>query len=248
MEKLLTTEEVADYLRVDVVTIRRLVNRGELTAYRIAGEYRFTEPDIEDFFKRQRVPAGDKDRGDNERYKHFTERARKAMALATNEAQRLGHNYVGTEHLLLGLAREGEDVAARVLSSFNFDLAQARAQILAILKQGQERSPLASKIKMAISQAEIVMAGRQSVLTQRAKKVIEMGVKEAQELGQHYIGTEHLLLGIIREGEGLAVMVLKQMGIGLQELRAKTFETMEAPEPVTDIPPTEASQTGEKEA
>jgi excisionase family DNA binding protein len=246
VEKLLTTEEVADYLRVDVVTIRRLINRGELTAYRIAGEFRFIEPDIEDFVKRQRVPAGDKDRGDNERFKHFTEQARKAMSLATNEAQRLGHNYVGTEHLLLGLAREGEDVAARVLGSFKFDVAQARAEIQAILKQGQERNSLTSKIKMAISQAEIVIAGRQSVLTARVKKVIELGVKEAQELGQDYIGTEHLLLGIIREGEGLAVVVLEHLGINLQELQAKTLETMNVPEPAIEMPSTQSSPAEEE--
>jgi ATP-dependent Clp protease ATP-binding subunit ClpC len=248
MEKLLTSEEVAEYLRVDVVTIRRLVNRGELSAYRIAGEFRFIEPDIEDYVKRQRVPAGDKDWGNNERFKHFTEPARKAMWLATNEAQRLGHNYVGTEHLLLGLAREGEDVAALVLHSLNFDLAEARAQLLAILKQGQEHNPLASMIKMAISQAEIVIAGRQSVLTPRAKEAIELAVTEAQQLGQDYIGTEHLLLGLMREDEGLAVAILENMGINLQELRAKTLEAMNVPEPARDVASAESSETDTQEA
>ena len=248
MERLLTSEEVAEYLRVDVVTIRRLVNRGELAAYRIAGEFRFIEPDIEDFVKRQRVPAGDRDWGNNERYKHFTEPARKAMWLATNEAQRLGHNYVGTEHLLLGLAREGEDVAARVLSSSSFDVAQARAQLLAILKQGQENSVLASMMKLAISQAEIVIAGRQSVMTPRAKKVIELAVTEAQRLGQDYIGTEYLLLGLLDEGEGLAVGILENLGINLQDLRAKTLETMNVPEPAIDAAAEEPPETDEKKA
>ncbi len=134
------------------------------------------------------------------------------------------------------------------MSSFSFDLVQARAQILAILKQGQEHSPLASMIKMAISQAEIVIAGRQSVLTPRTKKVIELAVKEAQRLGQNYIGTEHLLLGIISEGEGLAAGILENMGINLQELRAKTLEAINVPEPAIDEAPTESSETGEKEA
>jgi excisionase family DNA binding protein len=87
MEKLLTSEEVADYLRVDVVTVRRLVNRGDLTAYRIGGEYRFMQPDVEEFVKRQRVPAGEQ--GDKEMFRYFTGRARKTVALATGEDLRL---------------------------------------------------------------------------------------------------------------------------------------------------------------
>src|SRR5437588_11065664 len=101
MEPLLTTEEIADFLRVDIVTVRRLVNRGELPAYRIANEYRFTRADLEEFMKRQRVST--KEEAKKEPFKNFTERARNAMVLSVDEARRLEHNYVGTEHMLLGL-------------------------------------------------------------------------------------------------------------------------------------------------
>src|SRR5215467_9055315 len=134
MEPLLTTEEVAEFLRVDIVTVRRLVNRGELPAYRIGNEYRFTRGDLEEFVKRQRVSTGEIKK--NEPFKHFTERARKVMALAADEAQRLEHNYIGTEHMLLGLVDEGEGVAAQVLGSFGLQLDKIRSEIVSILKQG----------------------------------------------------------------------------------------------------------------
>jgi excisionase family DNA binding protein len=227
MEPLLTTEEVADFLRVDIVTVRRLVNRGELTAYRIGSEYRFTRADLEGFVNRQRVSTGENAR--KEPFKYFTERARHVMALAVDEARRLEHNYIGTEHMLLGLVSEGEGVAARVLSSFGVELDKTRNEIVSILKHGQERSnPVLSKIKSAMLQGEIVLAGRQAVLTLRAKKVIELAADESKSLRHHYIDTEHLLLGIIREGEGLAVDVLKHLGIDPQQVRTKTLEVLKA--------------------
>src|SRR5712691_6826737 len=211
MEPLLTTEEVADLLRVEIVTVRRLVNRGELPAYRIGNEYRFTRVDLEEFIKRQRVSTGENAK--KEPFKYFTERARYVMTLAVDEARRLEHNYVGTEHMLLGLVSEGEGIAARVLSNFGIELDKTRNEISSMLKQGQEKSnPVLSKIKTAMMQGEIVLAGRQAVLTRRAKKVIELAVDEARSLGHQYIGSEHLLLGILREGEGLAVGVLENLG------------------------------------
>ena len=223
MEPLLTTEEVAEFLRVDIVTVRRLVNRGELPAYRIGNEYRFTRVDLEEFIKQQRVSTGENAK--KEPFKYFTERARHVMTLAVDEARRLEHNYVGTEHMLLGLVSEGEGVAAHVLSSFGVELDKTRNEIVSMLKQGQEKSnPVLSKIKSAMMQGEIVLAGRQVVLTGRAKKVIELAVDEARLLGHQYIGTEHLLLGILREGEGLAVGVLENLGIDLERVRSETLQ------------------------
>ena len=223
MEPLLTTEEIADLLRVDIVTVRRLVNRGELPAYRIGNEYRFTQVDLEEFIKLQRVSTGENAR--KGLFKNFTEQARKAMVLSVDEARRLEHNFVGTEHMLLGLVSEGEGVAAHVLSSSGVELDKIRSEIVSILKQGQEKSnPVLSKIKSAMMQGEIVLAGRQAVMTGRAKKVIELAVDEARLLGDQYIGTEHLLLGILREGEGLAVGVLKNLGIDLGRVRSETLQ------------------------
>jgi ATP-dependent Clp protease ATP-binding subunit ClpC len=225
MESLLTTEEVADFLRVDIVTVRRLVNRGELPAYRIGNEYRFTRVDLEEFIKRQRVSAGENAK--KEPFKNFTEQARKAMLLSVDEARRLEHNYVGTEHLLLGLVSEGEGVAAHVLRSFGVELDKTRNEIVSMLNHGREKSnPALSKIKTAMFQGEIVFAGRQAALTGRAKKVMGLAVEEASLLCHHYIETEHLLLGILREGEGLAVGVLKNLGVDLEMVRSETLQML----------------------
>jgi excisionase family DNA binding protein len=225
MESLLTTEEVADFLRVDIVTVRRLVNRGELPAYRIGNEYRFTRVDLEEFIKRQRVSAGENAK--KEPFKNFTEKARKAMLLSVDEARRLEHNYVGTEHLLLGLVSEGEGVAAHVLSSFGVELDKTRNEIVSMLNHGREKSnPVLGKIKTAMHQGEIVFAGRQAALTGRAKKVMGLAVDEASLLGHPYIGTEHLLLGILREGEGLAVGALENLGVDLEKIRRETLQML----------------------
>ena len=225
MEPLLTSEEVADFLRVDIVTVRRLVNRGELAAYRIGNEYRFTRVDLEEFIKSQRVYTGENSQ--KGLFKNFTERARKAMVLSVDEARLLEHNYVGTEHMLLGLLSEGKGVAAHVLSSFGVELDKTRDEIVSILKHGQEKgNPVLSKIKSAMMQGEIVLAGRQTVLTGRAKKVIELAVDEARLLGHQYIGTEHLLLGILREGEGLAVGVMENLGVDLEKVRSETLQML----------------------
>jgi len=226
MEPLLTTEEVAEFLRVDIVTVRRLVNRGELPAYRIGNEYRFTRVDLEEFIKRQRVSTGENAK--KEPFKNFTERARHVMTLAVDEARRLEHNYVGTEHMLLGLVSEGEGVAAHVLSSFGVELDKTRNEIVSMLNHGREKSnPVLSKIKTAMHQGEIVFAGRQATLTGRAKKVMGLAVDEASLLGHHYIGTEHLLLGILREGEGLAVGVLENLGVDLERVRSETLQVVQ---------------------
>src|SRR5215467_12110997 len=130
------------------------------------------------------------------------------MTLAQDEAQRLGHNYMGTEHLLLGLVREGEGVAAIALTQLGVRLEDARAAVLHIIGHGDR-----------------IVAGEIG-LTPRAKKVLELAVDEARRMGHHYIGTEHLLLGLLREGEGIAAGVLESLGLNLQEVRAKTIQVL----------------------
>jgi excisionase family DNA binding protein len=225
MEPLLTSDELAAYLRVDVVTIRRLVNRGELTAYRVGGEYRFMEPDIEDYLQRQRVQANENALSDpvsrvgplaqlfrrifpeeRDRFEHFTNRARKAMSLAVEEALKLQHNYIGTEHLLLGLLREKEGVAALALHNLGVDLEQARHLTEQIIGIGKE-----------------AVLGGQPGLTPRAKHTIELAVEEAKSLGHHYLGTEHLLLGIVREGEGVACKIIEMMGVARDTVRTEVI-------------------------
>ncbi len=145
---------------------------------------------------------------DRDRFDKFTERARKVLRLAQEEAQRFQHNYIGTEHLLLGLIREGEGVAAQVLISLGADLEKVRKAIEDIIGRGDH----------------IVLG--EIGLTPRAKKVIELAVNEAHLLNHSYIGTEHLLLGLIREGEGIGAQVLESFGLSLKEVRAKTIQVL----------------------
>ena len=125
------------------------------------------------------------------RFEKFSERARRGLSLAQEEAQRFNHNYIGTEHILLGLVRETEGVAARVLSNLGVELSKVRSAVEFIIGRGERQTP-----------GEIG-------LTPRAKKVIELAVDEARRLNHHYIGTEHILIGLMREGEGVAAGVLE---------------------------------------
>ena len=136
-------------------------------------------------------------------FERFTERARRIIILAQEEAKRLNHSAVGTEHILLGVVREGEGVASKVLESLNISPERVRAEIESAIGRG-ERSP----------QEEVAF-------TPRAKRVLELALDEARRLGHNYIGTEHLLLGLIREGEGVAARVLEAMGADLERVRSK---------------------------
>src|SRR5438105_6349808 len=138
-----------------------------------------------------------------DRFDKFTERARKVLQLAQEEAQRFNHNYIGTEHLLLGLVREGEGVAAKVLANLGVELNKVRSAVEFIIGRGDR------------------MVMGEIGLTPRAKKVIELAVDEARRLGHHYIGTEHLLLGLVREGEGIAAGVLESLGVSPDKVRAE---------------------------
>jgi ATP-dependent Clp protease ATP-binding subunit ClpC len=134
-------------------------------------------------------------------FERFTERARKVVFLAQQEAARLGHNVVGTEHLLLGLVAEGEGIAAKALEVSNIDLKTIRAEVEKIIGSG-EANPF----------GEIPF-------TPRAKRVLELAVEEGRQLGHNYVGTEHILLGLIREGEGVAAQVLRNLGAELDTVR-----------------------------
>src|SRR6201988_850092 len=139
-----------------------------------------------------------------DRFDKFTERGGKVLQLAQEEAQRFNHNYIGTEHLLLGLVREGEGVAAKVLANLGVELNKVRSAVEFIIGRGDRIVP-----------GEIG-------LTPRAKKVIELAVDEARRLNHSYIGTEHLLIGLLREGEGVAAGVLESRGVTLEKVRSET--------------------------
>jgi ATP-dependent Clp protease ATP-binding subunit ClpA len=141
-------------------------------------------------------------------FEKFTERARRVVVLAQDEAVMLHHNRIGTEHLLLGLIREGEGVAARALESLGVSLEAVRQQVEEIIGRG-EQAP-----------------SGHIPFTPRAKKVLELSLREALQLGHNYIGTEHILLGLLREGEGLAAQVLVKLGADLNRVRQQVIQEL----------------------
>jgi tetratricopeptide (TPR) repeat protein len=150
-------------------------------------------------------------RSDRDRFDKFTERARKVLSLSQEEAQRFQHNYIGTEHLLLGLICEGGGVAALVLASLGIELNKVR-----------------SAVEFIIGRGDRIVIGEIG-LTPRSKRVIELAVDEARRLNHHYIGTEHLLLGLVREGEGIAAGVLESLGVKLEKVRTLTIQVLSPP-------------------
>ena len=147
------------------------------------------------------------------RFEKFSERARRVLSLAQEEAQRFNHNYIGTEHILLGLVRETEGVAARVLSNLGVDLSKVRSAVEFIIGRGERPA-----------QGEIG-------LTPRAKKVVELAVDEARRMNHTYIGTEHLLIGLLREGEGVAAGVLESLSVTLDKVRSETHRILSQSSP-----------------
>ena len=142
-------------------------------------------------------------------FDRFNDRAKRVLALAQDEAIRFNHNYIGVEHLLLGLVREGEGVAARVLDSLGIDLSRARSSVEVMIGRGKETT----------SPSEIT-------LSPRTKKVIELAVDESRKLGHSHVGTEHLLLGIVREGQSVGAGVLESMGVNLEQVRHQVIAVM----------------------
>jgi ATP-dependent Clp protease ATP-binding subunit ClpC len=141
-------------------------------------------------------------------FERFTDRARRAVVLALEEARFLNHNYIGTEHLLLGLIHEGEGVAAMALESLGISLEAIRAEVVKVVGRGKQ--PPTGHIPF----------------TPRAKKVLELSLREAIQLNHDYIGTEHLLLGLIREGEGVAAQVLVKVGASLDRVRQQVIQLL----------------------
>ena len=141
-------------------------------------------------------------------FERFTDRARRTVVLAQEEARLLQHNYIGTEHLLLGLIHEGEGVAAKALESLGIGLEAVRQQVEEIIGRGQQAP------------------SGHIPFTPRAKKVLELALREAIQLGHNYIGTEHILLGLIREGDGVAAQVLVRLGADLNRTRQRVIEVL----------------------
>ncbi|QBD79743.1 helix-turn-helix domain-containing protein [Ktedonosporobacter rubrisoli] len=241
IERLMTSDEVAELLHVDPVTIRRLINKGDLAAYRIGSDYRIAPSDLKAYLLHQRMPAkteatagsvepfgqlvqwlramwqerltapAELVKKERNRFDRFTERARNVLSSASEEAKALHHNYIGTEHLLLGLLREGEGIGAQTLQKLGVEADKVREAVIAIIGRGSQD----------------IGDEQPRGLTPRAKKVIELAVDEARRLGHDYLGTEHLLLGLLREGEGIAARILVDMGVVLPRVREEALRLLE---------------------
>jgi ClpA/ClpB-like protein len=157
-------------------------------------------------------------------FERFTDRARRVVVLAQEEARMLNHDYIGTEHILLGLIHEGQGVAATALESLDISLEVVRSEVAEIIGQGK-----------AAPTGHIPF-------TPRAKKVLELSLREALQLGHKYIGTEHILLGLIREGEGVAAQVLMKLGADLNRVREQVIQLLQGYSGPEEVPTTEQEE------
>ena len=236
----LSLDEAAYILGLDRTTVAKYLRERMLRGFQIGREWLIPEAELRAYVKRMaeqqlRQEAGPGQQGDTPKgrklkslmerfggesqsrpvstaFSRFTTRARTVMSLAASEAHRLQHNYIGTEHVLLGLLAERSGVAAHVLRKLEVDLDEARRKVEAVVGRGKDET-----------EGELG-------LTPRTKKVIELAVDEAKHLQHGYIGTEHLLLGLVREGEGIASGVLEAFGLRLQQVREETLRVLGARE------------------
>lgn len=237
----LSLDEAAYILGLDRTTVAKYLRERMLRGFQIGREWLIPEAELRAYVKRMaeqqlRQSEGPPDRRENPKggkfkvlmerfggegqprpvfnaFNRFTRRARTVMSLAVSEAHRLQHNYVGSEHVLLGLLAERTGVAALVLRKLDVDIDEARHRVEAVVGRGK------------------VETEGELGLTPRTKKIIELAADEAKRLQHEYIGTEHLLLGLVREGEGIASDVLESFGLRLQQVREETLRVLGSREP-----------------
>ncbi len=245
----MTSEEVAEIFHVDPVTIRRIVNKGDLAAYRIASDYRFAPSDIEEYLRKQRIGQPLKKEAEGtfvldqltqwilnalkgkyvtpievvNRFNRFTPPARMVLTRAHEEAQRFQHKFVGTEHILLGLMDEETDLCAQILRDVNTEPGEVRKVVEEIMSKGKRLVPEEQTSTGVIA------------LTGRAKKVIELSVDEARRFNRQMVDSEHLLIGLLRENGGIAAGVLMALGVTVEGARTHLY--FQAEENKADIVP-----------
>ena len=252
----LTLDEAAYVLSLDRTTVAKYLRERVLLGFQIGREWLIPEEELRAYVRgvvhldratapegregaidvpqvglprkvmirlREEMAPGGKRRPD-QRFDRFSERGRMVITLAEEEARALNHSYIGTEHLLLGLIAEGQGIAGRALSALGVTLEGARAAVVTVVKRG-DRS-----------------VGGRLELTPRTKKVLELAVGEARRLEHRFVGTEHLLLGLLREGEGIAAGVLEALGLDLERVRAEVLRLLDRP--LRPVPPEAAALPG----
>jgi excisionase family DNA binding protein len=211
MEPLLTTDEVATILRVDAVTVRRMVQRGELEAYRVAGEYRFSTDLLQAYLARQRLSRPGASTDLTSPFSRLAPAASEVLGQAQAEAHALGHDYLGTEHVLLSLLTLQTGAATRALEALGVSAAAARTQLLSLLG-GPTESPTRCRQRPADGALKVMP---------RLKQALERAARAAHE---DAILPEHLLLGLLADREALAVRVVLALGVSPEDLARRVRE------------------------
>ena len=209
-------EWVAQQLGIDKNAVYRYLDEGALPGLRLGRKWLISESTLAEFLKREEREQTERRRSESRkrsRFDRFTERASGALELAREEARELGHDHVGTEHMLLGLIRVDDGVAARVLRNLGVASDDLRSEVESLIGRGD--APFSGDI----------------ALTPRAKKTLELAVKEARSLKHHYVGTEHILLGLVRAGEGIGFEVLSKRGATPERVRAEVERILSQPHP-----------------
>ncbi len=210
-------EWLADQLGVDKTTIYRYLQDGLLPGLQLGRKWLVSERQViaflEEETRRQTEQRRRAQQARSEPYDRFTERAKQMLTHSQEEAVALGHNYVGTEHMLLGLLRDEASLGARVLAGLGVAPEAVRERILQVVGRGHPGS-----------------LGGSIGLTPRAKKALDLATEEARGLNHSYIGTEHVLLGMVREGDGIAARLLQEMGVTAERARAEVLRLLEGTE------------------
>ncbi|MBW3588370.1 MAG: helix-turn-helix domain-containing protein [Actinobacteria bacterium] len=204
--EMLTAAEVAEILEVHPRTVGEYIRDGKLQAIQLGGGWRVSEASLREFVKwltEVRPPTGSKGM-----FERFTDRARRVIVLSQEEARGLQHNYIGTEHILLGLISEGQGVGALALSNLGVPLKEARKEVKEMIGTGSTKPT------------------GHLPFTARARKVLEMSLREASNLGDNYIGTEHIALALFQEGDGVGAQVLQKFGVTEPLLREKIMSLL----------------------
>lgn len=207
-------EWVAKQLGIDKNAVYRYLDEGTLPGLRLGRKWLISESTLAEFLKREERGQTERRRSESRkrsRFDRFTERARRALELAREEALELGHDHVGTEHMLLGLITVDDAVAARVLRNLGVASDDLRSEVESLIGRGD--APFRGDIQ----------------LTPRAKKTLELAVNEARSLKHHYVGTEHILLGVMRAGEGIGFEVLSKHGVILEGVQAEVKRILAQP-------------------
>ncbi len=207
---------LAEQLGVDKTTIYRYLQDGTLPGLQLGRKWLVSERQLVQFLEDETRRQTEQRRKGLNRFDQFTERARRVLTTAQEEATALNHNYIGTEHILLGLLRDSDGLAARALTAFGVNADEMRSTLVQTIGRGP------TQVSGEIG------------LTPRSKKAIEFAIEEGRRMNHSYVGTEHILLGLLREGDGVAARMLGAKGVSLDQARSEVLKLLMKSEPPSE--------------